>query len=45
MAKYPKTQMDDSSMKFCCAKATWNKVEEVVMSYELVKQFHTKSLW
>jgi hypothetical protein len=41
MAKYLETQMDDPTIKVCCAKATWNKDDEVFMSYRLAKQIRT----
>jgi hypothetical protein len=33
--------MDDPTIKMFCAKATWNKDDEVFMSHGLVKQIYT----
>jgi hypothetical protein len=38
MAKHLEIQMDDPTIKVYCIKATWNKDDEVFMSYKLTKQ-------
>jgi hypothetical protein len=40
MAKYPKTQIDNSTIKVFSVKAAWNKDNKVFMNHELTKQFH-----
>jgi hypothetical protein len=40
MTKYPKTQMDNLTIKVCCVKAIWNKYDKIFMNHEILKQFH-----
>jgi hypothetical protein len=42
MAKYPKTQIDDPTIKVCRIKVEWNKDDKVFMNRELAKKFHVK---